>query len=261
MRRRVGEQVDDLHLLDHRAGPSVAEDERQRVLVLGANVDEVDVQPVDLGDEVGHRVEPGLALAPVVLPQPIARDRLDRRQLHALRRIVDGLLLGPARGRDTSTHVVEIRLGELDRERPDGGLASSRFDRDSHVWPPRWKAPGRDDTEPDRCVCTGARGGPWSAAWALASGAEGERRPTLRAPTPWRQRTRMRSVRGVRSCFVRTDAVPSQAGSAARARWPPTSPAPTIAPPADTAMVSASNTGATLSRRVPGCGRASMGMC
>jgi hypothetical protein len=39
MRGRVGEQIDDLHLLDERAGPAVADDERQRVLVLGANVD------------------------------------------------------------------------------------------------------------------------------------------------------------------------------------------------------------------------------
>ena len=115
----VGEQVDDLHLLDGRAGPSVADDERQRVLVLRANVDEVDVQPVDLGDEVGHRVELGLALAPVVLGLPVARDRLDRRQLHALRRILDALLLGPARGRDAGAQVLEVRLGEPDRERPD----------------------------------------------------------------------------------------------------------------------------------------------
>jgi hypothetical protein len=80
--------------------------------VLRADVDEVDVQPV--GDEVGHRVELGLALAPVVLGLPVARDRLDRRQLHALRRVVDGLLLGPARGGDARTQVLEVGLGEVD---------------------------------------------------------------------------------------------------------------------------------------------------
>ena len=52
MRRRIGQRLDDLQLLDDRAGPSVRDEERQRVLVLGADVDEVDVQPVDLGDEV-----------------------------------------------------------------------------------------------------------------------------------------------------------------------------------------------------------------
>jgi len=50
--RGVGQRVDDLQLLDDRAGPSVTDDDRQRVLVLRANVDEVDVEPVDLGDEV-----------------------------------------------------------------------------------------------------------------------------------------------------------------------------------------------------------------
>jgi hypothetical protein len=133
MRGRVGEQVDDLHLLDHRAGPSVADDERQRVLVLGANVDEVDVQPVDLRDEVGHRVELGLALAPVVLVVPVARERLHRRELHALRGIGDGLLLGPARGRDASAQVLEVRLGNLDGERPDRAGVGRLSGRDRHV--------------------------------------------------------------------------------------------------------------------------------
>ena len=95
MRGRVGEQVDDLHLLDERARPSVADDERQRVLVLGANVDEWMSSPSISATNCGNGVQPRLALAPVVLVVPVARDRLDRRQLHALRRIVDALLLRP----------------------------------------------------------------------------------------------------------------------------------------------------------------------
>jgi hypothetical protein len=133
MRRRVGEQIDDLQLLDDRARPSMADDQRQRVLVLRANVDEMDVQPVDLGDEVGHRVELGLALAPVVLGLPVARDRLDRRQLHALRRIVDALLLGPTRGRDAGAQVLEVRLGDVDCERPDLCRVRSPFGHNRHV--------------------------------------------------------------------------------------------------------------------------------
>jgi hypothetical protein len=50
------------------------DDERQRVLVLGTNVDEVDVQMVDFGDKVRHAVEPCLDVAPVVLCRPIARE-------------------------------------------------------------------------------------------------------------------------------------------------------------------------------------------
>jgi hypothetical protein len=67
MRGGIGERADELELLDDRAGPAVADDERQRVLVLRANVDEVDVQPIDLGHELREGVQPRLALAPVII--------------------------------------------------------------------------------------------------------------------------------------------------------------------------------------------------
>ena len=52
MRRGIGERLDDLELLDDRARPAVRDDERQRILVLRTDVNEMDVEPVDLGDEV-----------------------------------------------------------------------------------------------------------------------------------------------------------------------------------------------------------------
>jgi hypothetical protein len=36
----IGERADDLELLDDRAGPAVRDDERQRLLVPGTDVDE-----------------------------------------------------------------------------------------------------------------------------------------------------------------------------------------------------------------------------
>ena len=42
VRGRVGQRADDLEHLDHRAGPAVRDDQRQRVLVLRPDVDEVD---------------------------------------------------------------------------------------------------------------------------------------------------------------------------------------------------------------------------
>ncbi len=50
-------------------------------------MDEVDVDPVDLGRELRKRVELRLGLAPVVLGRPVAGQLLDRRQLNALRPI------------------------------------------------------------------------------------------------------------------------------------------------------------------------------
>ena len=52
MRRGIGQRIDDLQLLDDRAGPSVRDDERQRIRMFRTNVNEVNVQPVDLGDEL-----------------------------------------------------------------------------------------------------------------------------------------------------------------------------------------------------------------
>ena len=94
VRRRIGQWLDDLELFDDRAGPAVRDDDRQRVLVLRANMDEVDVQAVDLGDEAREGVEPRFALAPVVLVRPIACELLDRRELHSLRLSATGSFSG-----------------------------------------------------------------------------------------------------------------------------------------------------------------------
>jgi hypothetical protein len=52
VRSGIGQRIDDLQLLDNRAGPPVRDDERQRIFMLRMNVNEMNVQPVDLGDEV-----------------------------------------------------------------------------------------------------------------------------------------------------------------------------------------------------------------
>jgi hypothetical protein len=82
-------------------------------------VDEVDVDPVDLGRELGERVEVRLGLAPVVVGLPVARERLQRRQLHALRPIFDQLLAGPARRGDALAEVEEILFRNVDAEGAD----------------------------------------------------------------------------------------------------------------------------------------------
>jgi len=48
VRGRIGEGPDDLQLLDDRAGPAVGDDEREGVGMLGADVEEMDVEAVDL---------------------------------------------------------------------------------------------------------------------------------------------------------------------------------------------------------------------
>ena len=77
-------------------------DQRQGVRVTRADVDEVDIEPVDLGDELRQGIELRLGLAPVVVGAPVADELLELCQLDALRPVVDRLPVGPPRGRDAA---------------------------------------------------------------------------------------------------------------------------------------------------------------
>src|SRR5215213_4607553 len=127
MCRRIGQGIDDLQLLDDRAGPSVRDDERQRILMVRTNVNEMNVQPIDLGDEVRQGLQLLLALAPVVLFRPIARECLHCREPRALRLIFDGLLFGPLCRRDAPPKVVQVLLRNVDAEGADCGMGLHRL--------------------------------------------------------------------------------------------------------------------------------------
>src|SRR5918998_908275 len=122
MRRGIDKRIDDLQLLDDRAGPAVRDYERQRVFVLRTNVDEVDVQTVDLGRELRQRVQSRLAPAPVVIRLPVAREFPNRGELHTLGLVRDGLLFGPLRGRDAPTEVDELLFRDVHAEGADRDL-------------------------------------------------------------------------------------------------------------------------------------------
>jgi hypothetical protein len=57
-------------------------------------VDEVDVHPVDLGDELRQRVQPLRDTPEVVLVQPVTTEGLQNRELDALRAVGESSLLG-----------------------------------------------------------------------------------------------------------------------------------------------------------------------
>src|SRR5262245_36398178 len=117
--RGIGQSIDDLQLLDDRTGPAVIHDNGQRVFVPRTNMNEMNIEPVDLGDELRQRVQCRLALAPVVVSRPIARETLDQCERHALRLIRDGLLLRPVRGRDALTEVIQGLIWNVDVELTD----------------------------------------------------------------------------------------------------------------------------------------------
>ena len=93
---RVGQRPDDLHEIDNRAWPAVGDNQRQSVRFGGADVQEVDVLPVDLGGELRVGVELGLPGAPVVTVSPVLDEFLHPLQAHAVVRPGAGDLVGPA---------------------------------------------------------------------------------------------------------------------------------------------------------------------
>ena len=82
-------------------------------------MNEVNVQPIDLGDELQQGVQPRLNLAPVVVRRPIARESLNRRERHSLRVVRDGLSLGH-RVAATRRSCRERLVRKVNAERADG---------------------------------------------------------------------------------------------------------------------------------------------
>ena len=76
--------------------------------MLGADVDEMDVEAVDVGDELRQGIQLRFRLAPVVGRSPVANQRLQFRELDALRLVTDRLPIGPARGGDASAQIGEV---------------------------------------------------------------------------------------------------------------------------------------------------------
>src|SRR5918996_6244385 len=85
----------------------------------------MNVEAVDLGEEIGVRVQFRLDLAPVVIGRPVSRERLDEGELHALRKVRDGFLLRESCRRDAPAHFVEFRVWSLETKRANRGLVSS----------------------------------------------------------------------------------------------------------------------------------------
>src|SRR5689334_5381979 len=87
--------------------------------LMSADVDEVDVHAVDLGDELRQRVHPLVDAPEVVIVQPVATEGLQGRELDALRAVGNKLFAWPARRSNTPAQVVDLLLRKRDVERPD----------------------------------------------------------------------------------------------------------------------------------------------
>ena len=95
-----------------------------------ANVDEVDIEFVDLGDELRQGIELRFDLAPVVVSAPIADQLLQFCELHALRPVVDRLLVRPSRGGDAPAQVENGLFGNTNGEGAEHGALVGFVRRD-----------------------------------------------------------------------------------------------------------------------------------
>src|SRR6476646_1584162 len=103
----IAERPDDLHELHDRSRPSVRENDRQRVLLRGAHVDEMNANPVDLGAVLREGVDARLKAAPVILVAPVGDERLRLLEGDALRPVADGFPLRPPRGHQSTLEIVD----------------------------------------------------------------------------------------------------------------------------------------------------------
>ena len=116
---RIGERAYEVQELDDRAGPAVAEQQRQCAVVGRALVDGVDVLPFDLCGEMVEGVELGLGGPPVVAVGPVGGQVLQPGQVAAVVPAAAGDLVGPAGGGQAAAQVGDVVVGDGDRERSD----------------------------------------------------------------------------------------------------------------------------------------------
>jgi hypothetical protein len=91
-------------------------------------VDEVDLNPVDLGRELRERVQLRLGLPPVVVGCPVAGELLERPELDSLRAIRDELLAGPACRGDAATKFGQLVVRNGDVKGADCAVFGACFE-------------------------------------------------------------------------------------------------------------------------------------
>src|SRR5258707_3130317 len=79
---------------------------------------EVDADAIQVGVELRESVEPGFDSATVVIARPIFADILHVLERNPLRPIRNGLRVGPAGGAQALFQILEIRVADLNLERP-----------------------------------------------------------------------------------------------------------------------------------------------
>ena len=111
------QRFENLHELEHGAGPAVAYEQRRRRRAAAPQVDVVEVQPVDAGGELGEAVERRLRRPPVVGVQPVRGQRLHVVEVRAIGPAAVFGRFVPRESGDAGADVVERAVGNGNGER------------------------------------------------------------------------------------------------------------------------------------------------
>lgn len=103
------------------------DNERQRMFMFGTNVNEMNVQVIDLGDELRQRIELRLDVPPIVIGCPVPRQFLKHRERHALRCIGDRFAFRPSCCLNAPAQVRELRLRNVHAKRTNFSRCVQRF--------------------------------------------------------------------------------------------------------------------------------------
>ena len=120
----IGQRRDHAPEFEYRPRPAVRQHQRRGIRVLRADMEEVDIHTVDLGDELAGGVQPRLTRPPIVVVPPVIDEIAQGSKRHALRPIVHRLAFGPAGRVDPTVQVIEVGLGDRQREGANFGHAA-----------------------------------------------------------------------------------------------------------------------------------------
>src|SRR5262249_52639783 len=116
--RGVGEHRDDALELHDRPGPSVREEERQRVGPDAWLVDEVNVDAGDRRRELTEAIQGRFVGPPIVLVAPVRNELFHVREVGAVAPRLTRRFVRPAHALEPRAHVGQHAVGHVDRERP-----------------------------------------------------------------------------------------------------------------------------------------------
>src|SRR4029077_20257314 len=95
MGRRVCQRTNDLQKLDDRSGPSMRQEDRQGILVLRSDVNEVDPEAINLRSKLRQPIQSALNSTPIVARAPVVSEGLRLGERYPLRPIRYGFLVRP----------------------------------------------------------------------------------------------------------------------------------------------------------------------